>query len=119
MGACLQASLLIILPSRVAIAPAVLLLSGRALVSLMTLLGALPDSSMKDVRVGRYSAQIPRLNGSFSEKASDQDVVVMILGAQSNQYVEPTAATQHRTKTTRQLAVAAATPMGVTTTFSI
>ncbi|PSN61252.1 hypothetical protein BS50DRAFT_625507 [Corynespora cassiicola Philippines] len=84
VGACLQASLLIFLPPRVAIAPSFLLLLTRLFIFLFTRQGLLPDSSLKDSRLGKYTAQIPQHDGSFSKEPSDQDVVVFILGAQSN-----------------------------------
>ncbi|KAH6669291.1 hypothetical protein B0J14DRAFT_657385 [Halenospora varia] len=84
LGACLQTLLLAILPAFLATTPALLLLLSRVLVGISTCWGLLPDSSMKGVRLGRFSNQIPQLNGSLSPTPSDQEVVVLILGARSN-----------------------------------
>lgn len=85
LGACLQTLLLAILPAFLATTPALLLLLSRVLVNISTCWGLLPDSSMKGVRLGRFSNQIPQLDGSLSPTPSDQEVVVLILGARSNQ----------------------------------
>lgn len=86
IGACLQACLFF-LPIRLAIAPVILLLITRVTYFLMTRHGILPDTSFADVQKGRRAAQMPLPDGTFSPTPSDQDVVVMVLAAQSNQYV--------------------------------
>jgi hypothetical protein len=85
-GAALQISLSSVLPTRVALLPAVLLLLYRVSVFAATKNGFIRDTTMERVHVGRYTAQIPRPDSSFSSKPSDQEVTVFILGAQWNRY---------------------------------
>lgn len=85
IGASLQAILVLLLPRRVALAPAPLLIIYRVILFLLTRQGLLKDDSLKGAHIGRTSTQVPGTNGSLSGKPSDQEVTVMILGAQSNQ----------------------------------
>jgi len=85
LGACFQTLFLSILPATLATTPALLLLLYRMVVSISTRKGLLPDPSTKGVRMGRFSNQIPEPDGSFASTPSYQEVVVLILGARSNQ----------------------------------
>lgn len=42
---------------------------------------------MSDVVLGKFSAQIPDIQGVFSDKAAGHEVVLILLSARSNQYV--------------------------------
>ncbi|PVI06334.1 hypothetical protein DM02DRAFT_514960 [Periconia macrospinosa] len=84
IGACIQALLTLAAPPRVAIAPAFVLVFSRIFAFLIVRLGFLPDRSSQHVWLGKSSAQIPRPDGSFSQNPSEQEIVVFILGAQSN-----------------------------------
>jgi hypothetical protein len=84
IGATLQACLFL-LPVRVAVAPTILLLLSRVAYYLMVRAGLVPDRSRATVAAGRRAAQLPLPDGSFADTPADQDVVVLILAAQSNQ----------------------------------
>ncbi|CAG8980998.1 hypothetical protein HYALB_00013318 [Hymenoscyphus albidus] len=84
MVACFQAFFLLFLPVSVVIAPPIAALSSRIIYFLLVKRGIVRDSQVDGVRAGKYTAQIPRENGSFSASPSSQEVVVFILGARSN-----------------------------------
>lgn len=45
------------------------------------------DLSFDKVKLGRLTAQIPHEDGSTSENPTEKEVVILVLGACSNQYV--------------------------------
>jgi hypothetical protein len=85
IGAALQISLLAVLPLTLAILPTLVLLSCRIANSLFIQQGLLRDNSLDNVRIGKFSTQIPRADGTLASEPSDQEVVVMISGARSSQ----------------------------------
>jgi hypothetical protein len=85
IGASLQAALLVVLPPARAILPTVVLLGFRIAKSLLIQQGLLRDKSLDNVRLGKYSTQIPRADGTLAAEPSDQEVIVMISGARSSQ----------------------------------
>jgi hypothetical protein len=89
MGACFQISLIAIFPIRIAVAPAILLLASRFAYTILVWKGFLRNTSLDVVRLGKVSAQLPLSDGSFAAEPSDQQIVVMILGARSSQYEPP------------------------------
>ncbi|CAG8951369.1 hypothetical protein HYFRA_00007281 [Hymenoscyphus fraxineus] len=84
MVACFQAFFLLFLPVSVVITPPIAALSSRIIYFLLVKRGIVRDSQVDGVRAGKYTAQIPSENGSFSASPSSQEVVVFILGARSN-----------------------------------
>jgi hypothetical protein len=88
IGAAIQITLVSLLPPYLAIMPTLLLLLSRLGKSLLIRQGVLRDPSFDNVRLGRYSTQIPLPDGSTSPTPSDQQVVVFILGTRTNQYVQ-------------------------------
>lgn len=85
IGACLQVLLLTVLPTRLAVAPAVVALTSRCIVFVFTRYGILPDLSLVDIRAGRTSTRLPRSDGSLSPTPAEHEMVVFVLGARSNQ----------------------------------
>lgn len=51
--------------------------------------GVIPNSQMEGVVMGKFTAQVPGADGSPPSKASEQDVVAILLAARSNQSVPP------------------------------
>ena len=87
LGASLQSLLVYFLPTRIAFLPAVSLLSYRVITTALITGGLIHHTSQDPVLYGRFTAQIPETNSASSEKrsASDEEVVVFIVGARSNQ----------------------------------
>ena len=85
LGACAQSLLVFFLPTPYALLPAILLLSYRIIkVSCMTA-GFIHDTTQDQVIKGRFTAQLLP-GGSFEAKqATDEEIVVFIVGARSNQ----------------------------------
>ncbi|PVH98545.1 hypothetical protein DM02DRAFT_530950 [Periconia macrospinosa] len=84
IGGAIQAGLVLVLPPRVAIAPAFFILLYRLLNFAMVRQGKLPNPYTRDVITGKQSIRIPRSDGGVPEKMGDQQVVVFILGARSS-----------------------------------
>ena len=85
LGACLQSLLVVLLPPTYALLPAVTLLSFRiAKVGFMTA-GFIHDTTQDKVKKGRFTAQLFNGNDTEPNQATDEEVVVFIVGARSNQ----------------------------------
>ena len=82
-GACLQATLFLILPSfRYAAFPAFFLLGMKILDALMIHYKIRSNPYMKDVFLGRRAAFVPDRNGAITDER--QKVTILLLGAKSN-----------------------------------
>ena len=86
-GACLQSLIYLILPFRYALLPAFLLLVGQVVNTILVSYNCTNNPYMKDAKIGKHTAQIPNADGSISQKASDKNVVVFMIGAVSHRYV--------------------------------
>ncbi len=86
-GAAIQCLLFILIPTYVALLPASLLITARIATFILISHGILHDPSFDNVKLGRLTAQIPFRDGSAPEKAGEKEVVILVLGARSNQYV--------------------------------
>ncbi|KAI4129406.1 MAG: hypothetical protein LQ338_002246 [Usnochroma carphineum] len=88
IGGCLQCLLALVLPLRLIILLAALLLAIRLALSTRKtdkpLQSALPFQ--RDIRKGRWTAQIPHEDGSVVQRGSETEVVVFVVGASSSQY---------------------------------
>ena len=88
LGASLQALLGFILPPRIAILPALLLLLVRFVPGALIAKSVLPNPYLQNAKLGRWSSSIMSgASGSGFEKAVDEGVVVFLLGVCANQYV--------------------------------
>ena len=87
IGACIQSIFVLLLPQRVAILLAVVLLAGRYIKTALMSKGYLHNTSTDNVVVGKMTAPILNEDGSVPEKASDKGVVCFVIGASSNEYV--------------------------------
>ena len=87
IGASLQCVLCLVLPVYVASVPTLLIIAGRAIQSALIIQGVLRDPSLDRVVKGRFTAQIPFDDGSFPDRPADKEVVLLVLGARSNQCV--------------------------------
>lgn len=85
--ASLQRILSLMLPIYIASVPALLILSGRVVQNTLIIQGVLRGPSLDRVVKGRMTAQIPLDDGSFPERPSKKKVVLLFLGARSNQCV--------------------------------
>ena len=88
IGAVLQSAAFLAI-GRLAFVPAVALLMYRILEAYAITTGLATNPYMKDVVMEKYSAQFPDSRGQYGDKASNNDVAVLLLGTQSNQYVVP------------------------------
>jgi hypothetical protein len=86
-GAALQSLLFLLLPTYVALLPTLLLISARITTFVLISHGSMRDPSFDKVKIGRLTAQIPCEDGSAPEKPAEKEVVILVLGARSNQYV--------------------------------
>lgn len=87
MGATLQSVLVLVLPTRVALLPAVSLLLLHALNTALVQAGWVRNPYLAVTRPGKWTAPILEQNGSVPEKGAGKEVVVFIVGASANQYV--------------------------------
>ena len=83
-GACLQSLLSLLLPFRYALLPAFFLLLLRIGKTALISLGYTRNPYEDDIKTNKWTAQVPNRNG-VPEKASDNGVVVFMIGASSNQ----------------------------------
>lgn len=83
-GAVIQSVITIILPTRIALLPAVLLLGTRIVLSTLRNEGLLQSSEAEAVVPGRYTAQIPNPDGSFPPTASAKEICIFIIATRSN-----------------------------------
>ena len=65
-----------------------LLLALKFLNRLLQTAGITRNTLMDGVIQKKTTAQIPDLDGNFSDNASDQPVTVLMLGAKNNQYAD-------------------------------
>ena len=82
-GMCLQMLAFLVLPGRVAVAPALLLLFYKFLYARPS---NVADNWLVDERwVGKMSANVPNEDGTMPEKGAANGVVCFVVGAQINQ----------------------------------
>lgn len=87
MGASTYALISIILPKSTNYLGVCLfaLLAYRLSITILQIYGIIPNPHMAKVIPGKWSAQIPDLNGNMPTKPSQEGVVVLLLGVKSNQ----------------------------------
>lgn len=85
IGATLQSVFYLTLPRNVALLPAVILLLSRVVNGALVTKGFRRNKYLDGAYMGRWTA--PRLNddGSVPEKTADNEMVVFVVGARSNQ----------------------------------
>ena len=84
-GACLQSCLVLLLPRKVALLPAIAVLAIRMVTSLFRSKGLLSNPHADRVVFGRATAQTPNDDGTFSKGIADKEICVFILAGRSNQ----------------------------------
>ena len=87
VGAFLQSILVVILPVRIAILPAALMLGFRCLVGVAMSGGLIHNPGTDAVRYGSTTVLMPNDDGSLPTHRSDKEVVMLVLGARSSQCV--------------------------------
>ena len=87
VGACLQSLLVLLLPTRVALLPAVILFAVRFISGALIARGYIRNSYMDGVYMGRYMVPMLEEDEPTLGKASGKEMAVFIVGATSNQYV--------------------------------
>lgn len=85
LGACLQSLLVLCLPTRIALLPAALILGARMVKVALMVGGLIRDTTQEKVIKGRVTAQLPPESHSGMKKNVDEEIVVFIIGARSNQ----------------------------------
>ena len=85
LGACMQSLLIFLLPSRLALAPAFLIILYRLLDTSLMTMGLRKNRYIEESIPGKFSAQIPDAQGRYSKEPSSSDVCVFLIGARSNQ----------------------------------
>ena len=90
MGASAYALVSILLPKSAHYLGACLfaLLAYRVCNTVLQLNGIIPNPAMAKVIPGKSSSQIPDLNGNVPTNASQEGLVVLLLGFKSNQSVQ-------------------------------
>lgn len=84
-GACLQSLLVLLLPTRVALLPAVILLTVRFVHGALITRGYIRNPYLDGTFRGRWMVPTPGETESASEETSHKEMVVFIVGASSNQ----------------------------------
>ncbi|GAB1317880.1 Monooxygenase [Madurella fahalii] len=84
LGALLQGLASLLLPARYALLPALYLLLHRAVRAIMMAGGVIPNTQMDGVIMGKYTAQIPRKDGSLPTQPAEEEIAVILLAARSN-----------------------------------
>lgn len=87
VGAALQSILVLVLPTRVALLPAVFLLLLRLMSTALVQAGLVRNPYLAVTRRGRWTAPILEQDGRVPEKGAGKEVVVFVVGASANQYV--------------------------------
>lgn len=90
LAASLQGLLTWLFPTALTFIPAVLVLAYRGLDVLLMTYGLKSNPAMDGIIPQKFSAQIPDQYGDFGDRPSRDGVVVLLLGAKSNQYALPT-----------------------------
>lgn len=85
VGASLQSLLLAFLPVRIAVLPTFSILASRIIWTALMLAGLVHDTTLDKTVRGRQTSRFPA-GTTLSEKASDEEFVVFIIGARFNQY---------------------------------
>jgi hypothetical protein len=85
LGACVQSILVLLLPTRVALLPAAVLLLAKIVNGILITKGFTRNPSLATPYLKRMTAPIPGSDGSPPETNSDKGVVVFIVGANYNQ----------------------------------
>src|SRR5271170_6026080 len=83
IGACIQVLLVLILPKRYAITPAILLLSIHVINVILISAGYKPNPYFKDVIFKKSTPQVLDQNGNLSGSEQEK-VAILLLGAKSN-----------------------------------
>ncbi|KAI9773100.1 MAG: hypothetical protein M1840_008221 [Geoglossum simile] len=84
LGACMQSLLILLLPSRFALAPAFLIISCRLLDTAFMTASLKKNPLIEESIPWKFSAQIPDAQGGHSKEPSSSDVCVFLLGGRSN-----------------------------------
>ena len=84
-GACLQSCLVLLLPRNVALLPAIALLAGHMVTSVLRSRGLLRNPHADRVVFGRATARTPNDDGTFSKGKADEEICVFVLAGRSNQ----------------------------------
>ena len=85
LGACLQSIFILLLPRRVALLPAAILLLAKVINGALITKGFTRNPYLPTPYLKRMTAPIPEADGSPPEKNADKGVVVFIVGANYNQ----------------------------------
>jgi hypothetical protein len=83
LGACLQTILVILLPKRYALTPAITLLAIKAIDTALITYGIKANPYLQDMLPKKSTAQIMNRNGDFAGPGQEK-VAVLLLGAKSN-----------------------------------
>ena len=86
-GASVQCLLFLLLPTYVALLPTLSFIMLRVFTSILIDFGVLRDPSFDSIKLGRFTAQIPHEDGSAPKNAAEKEIVILVLGARSNQWV--------------------------------
>ena len=87
-GAGIQSLLSLILPFRYATLPAFIFLLVQVVNTALINQGFIKNPYMKNAKLGKHTAQIPNPDGTISQRASDKNIVVFMIGAVSHRYVQ-------------------------------
>ncbi len=90
LAASLQGLLTWLFPTALTFIPAVVVLAYRGLDVLLMTYGLKSNPAMDGIIPQKFSEQIPDQYGDFGDRPSRDGVVVLLLGAKSNQYALPT-----------------------------
>jgi hypothetical protein len=85
MGATLQSTLLLLLPSRFALIPPFLFLAYRFLDTVLMATSWKENVYLEGVIQGKFTAQIPDVQGRLSNEPSSEGICVFLIGARVNQ----------------------------------
>lgn len=83
-GAALQSILVLVLPTRVALLPAVFLLLLRLMSTALVQAGLVRNPYLAMTRRGKWTAPILEQDGRVPEKGAGKEVVVFVVGASAN-----------------------------------
>ena len=91
IGGVIQTALAYFVPSYYILIPALLVLLGRFSYTLLITFHIVPNPYLKDSILSRASAQVPDLDGNFSDQAASEKVVCFHLGSKYNHPLGPFA----------------------------
>ena len=84
IGGILQSMLAFFIPSYYVLLPALTILLGRIAYTALVTFHLLPNPYLKDSILSRSSAQVPDVDGNFSDQGASEKVVCFHLGSKSN-----------------------------------